>query len=209
MMPWQEMQTELNYKKTSMENATLQTTWRLGHSIETGDSYMYIICGSYTIQEINSRCYTLEMNFVHQTTHHAFGDIWIIEATYSSNNSVKKNTIMFLDIHKMIIHPTSTWDHQLADSIQDTILHLAGYGKQSLAVGSHWGDIDTYFHEVPLAIDVIHEGQAVLTYTTTDMSQTVIEPGLPFPTYSKWYDPNYIMPKPRVLHEYLMLPSEN
>ena len=174
-------------------------TWRLGENLEAGDSYTYKICHSVHAAEATypDPCYTLRMDFVHQMVHHAYGPVWIVDVGFDNSS-----TVMLLDYDSMVMHPTSAWDVWLADSIQNTVLHLAPYGEQGLEVGAYWGEIDAYFYSVPLSITFRAEDRSVLGYDTAAESRTVIMPGMPFPEYSRWHDPRSISEDPRIMHEY-------
>ncbi len=177
-------------------------TWRLGGNLAAGDSYTYEICNSVHAYEAThpDPCYTLRMNFVHGMAHHAYGPVWIMDVGFGN-----RSTVMLLAHNTMTVHPTSAWDVWLADSIQDTVLHLAPYGEQSLQVGAHWGDIDAYFYSVPLSIVSRAGDRSVLGYDTTAESRTVIISSMPFPEYSRWHDPRSISGDPRIMHEYALV----
>ena len=183
--------------------ASLQPpTWRLGENLEVGDSYTYEICNSVHAAEAThpDPCYTLRMDFVHRMVHHAYGPVWIVAADFDG-----RGTVMLLDYDTMTVRPTSAWDVWLADSVQDTVLHLAPYGEQGLEVGAYWGEIDTYFYSVPLSITSRAGDRSVLGYDTATESRTVIIPGMPFPEYSRWHDPRSISADPRIMHEYTLV----
>ncbi len=182
--------------------ASLPPTWRLGENLETGDSYTYEICHSVHAAEATypDPCYTLRMDFVHRMTHHAYGPVWIVAVDFDG-----RGTVMLLDYNTMTVRPTSAWDVWLADSIQDTVLHLAPYGEQGLEVGAYWGEIDTYFYSVPLSITSQAGDRFVLGYDTAAESRTVIMPDMPFPEYSRWYDSHSISADPRIVHEYTLV----
>ena len=177
-------------------------TWRLGENLEAGDSYTYKVCNSIHAAEATypDPCYTLRMDFVHRMVHHAYGPVWVIDVGFDG-----KSTVMLLDYDTMTVRPTSAWDVWLADSVQNTVLHLAPYGEQGLEVGSYWGKIDAYFYSVPLSITSRAGDKSVLGYDTAVESLTVIIPGMPFPEYSRWHDPRSISEDPRVMHEYTLV----
>ena len=173
--------------------------WRLGDGLTVGDSYTYEVCNSIHAAEAAhpDPCYTLRMDFIYRMTHHAYGPVWIVAVDFDGNS-----TVMLLDHNTMTMRPMSAWDVWLAGSIQDTVLHLAPYGEQSLEVGSYWGEIDAYFYSVPLSIISRDGDGSVLGYDTAAESRTVIMPGMPFPEYSRWHDPRGISENPRIMHEY-------
>ena len=177
-------------------------TWRLGENLEVGDSYTYEVCYSVHAAEAihPDPCYTLRMDFVHRMIHHAYGPVWVMDVGFDG-----KSTVMLLGYNTMTVHPTSAWDVWLADSIQNTVLHLAPYGKQGLEVGAYWGEIDAYFYSVPLSITSKTGDRSVLGYDTTAESRTVIISGMPFPEYSRWHDPRSISADPRIMHEYTLV----
>lgn len=179
--------------------ASPHPTWRLGENLAAGDSYTYSVCNSVHAYETTypDPCYTLRMDFVHRMVHHAYGPVWIMDVGFGN-----RSTVMLLDYITMTVHPTSAWDVWLADSIQDTVLHLAPYGEQSLQVGAHWGEIDAYFYSVPLSIVSRAGDKSILGYDTAAESRTVIISGMPFPEYSRWHDPRSISADPRIMHEY-------
>lgn len=183
-------------------------TWRLGGTLEAGDSYTYRVCGSMeAVFEIHPKtCHILQMDFVYGTTHHAYGQIWVVDVGFDG-----KRTVMFLD-ESMEMHPTSAWDRDMAASIQNTILHLAPYGEQSLEVGSHWGTLSAYFYDVPLSVQSASpagagsEATAVTVgYDTSEPSRTTIRSDVPFPLHSRWYESNSITVPPRLAHDYALL----
>ncbi len=179
--------------------APLPTTWRLGENLAAGDSYTYSVCNSVHAYEATypDPCYTLRMDFVHRMVHHAYGPVWVMDVGFDN-----KSTVMLLAHDTMAVHPTSAWDVWLADSIQNTVLHLAPYGGQGLQVGAHWGDIDAYFYSVPLSIISRAGDKSILGYDTAAESRTAIISGMPFPEYSRWHDPGSISEDPRIMHEY-------
>ena len=182
--------------------ASQPPTWRLGENLEAGDSYTYEVC--YSIHAAKAThpdpCYTLRMDFVYRMIHHAYGPVWVMDVGFDG-----KSTVMLLDLNTMTVHPMSAWDVWLAGSIQDTVLHLAPYGKQGLEVGAYWGEIDAYFYSVPLSVTSKAGDRSVLGYDTTAESRTVIMSGMPFPEYSRWHDPRSISEDPRITHEYTLV----
>ena len=178
-----------------------EPTWKVGEGLNIHDSYTYQICHSeHMVQEIYpSDCYIIRLEFIARGMHHVHGPIWIIQAEYNS-----KQTILFLD-DAMQMHSTSIWDRNLASSLQETILHLSEYGEQSVQVGEIWGMMDTYYYEVPISITREVYGAAILEYSMMRTSSTILDPAVPFPVYSIWYDPNYIVPEPRINHQYALM----
>ena len=181
---------------------TTPATWRLGENLTAGDSYAYEVCNSvYAAEAIYpDSCYTLRMDFVYRMVHHAYGPVWVVDVGFDN-----RSTVMLLDYHTMTVHPTSAWDVWLADSIQNTVLHLAPYGEQGLEVGAYWGEIDAYFYSTPLSITSRSGDKSVLGYDTAAESRTVIISGMPFPEYSRWHDPRSISEDPRITHEYALV----
>jgi len=252
---------------TAEKKVIIPQTWTLGADLQIGDTYHFVACGQYTIQELNTRCFDITLNFVHYTqNHHVYGsDVWVIEATYARNagfgqdgliraahyefqelqkereiqqkkdagtyrqyesyrspdtESLTRNTILLLDAHTMRVYSTNTWDDQIADALQSTVLRITEFtnpvrGGQVLSVGSHWGDLISYHYDIPIAVDRITDKYHIEDYvgnnkhaTTTltgvaplsivsykgqehqQVSETVIDPHVPFPVYSKWYEPN-------------------
>ena len=177
-------------------------TWRLGENLTAGDSYTYEICNSIHAAEATypNPCYTLRMDFVYRMVHHAYGPVWIMDVGFDN-----RSTVMLLDYDTMTVHPISAWDVWLADSIQNTVLHLAPYGEQGLQVGAYWGEIDAYFYSMPLSITSRTGDKSVLGYDTIAESRTVIISGMPFPEYSRWHDPRSVSADPRIIHEYTLV----
>ena len=177
-------------------------TWRLGENLAAGDSYAYEICNSVHAAGATypDPCYALRMDFVHRMVHHAYGPVWVMDVGFEDGS-----TVMLLAYDTMTMHPTSAWDVWLADSIQNTVLHLAPYGEQGLEVGAYWGEIDAYFYSVPLSITSRAGDRSVLGYDTAAESRTAIISGMPFPEYSRWHDPRSISADPRIMHEYALV----
>ena len=195
------------------------TSWRLGDGLQSGDSFTYQIChDARAVQFTHPHdCYTLRMDFIYRTIHHAYGNagvsgglIWIVDASFLTADGRDRRTVLFVDEH-FGVHATAHHDRQLAASVEHTIMRLAEYGRQNLSVGSHWADIRTHFTTVPLSV-VSWDGDrtATLGYDVGEYeSRTLITTDMPFPPYSLWYEPNDALPgEPRKLHAYTLLGRE-
>lgn len=201
------------------ERTRAPTTWRLGDALQSGDSFTYQIChDARAVQFAHPQdCYTLRMDFIYRTVHHAYahvgesgGLVWIVDASFRTAEGKDRRTVLFVD-ERFGVHATAARDRQLAASVEQTIMRLAEYGRQNLSVGSHWADIRTHFTTVPLSV-MSWDGDrtATLGYDVgAHESRTLVATDMPFPTYSRWFEPNDALPgEPRLLHAYALLGRE-
>ena len=77
-----------HYGTTSADEDAQQqrpTDWRLGHGIESGDSFTYLICGSVDAVRYTwpHNCYVVRIDFLYVMPHHAYDQlIWIADVSF-------------------------------------------------------------------------------------------------------------------------------
>lgn len=189
-----------------------KSLWKLGESLNEGDSFTYRICDG-TVPEtfISSHCYTIDLTFV-SLLESWNGSSWIVQGILNTDTEER---FLILQIDPVTFKVTTDkLNIDLANSLEKTIFSLSEHEKKSLKVGTVWDSLDSYFtnytsleikknESTRLSFGVVEI--SVLGYDVIKESHYFINDEFPFPVFAMLYSPNIIFPEPLELYNYELM----